>query len=215
VHYTEPSLKFYPYLLMDVKFVNANNKTEEGALLWDLKDGEMVIDVSTWNKSHGFADCIKTRADHYELSILKIIEKNKGKVNQHLLMNALGLEPNLFHVCIDHAKKKHLIIQQGQDYRIHLADSCFDVKPFTRVSSPLITTNCQSKHSERISCHYSPNEVIRIATANFSDEHFAIRHAQSIWLPIYVIIVQKADGSHHTTYWNSINGKPFRSHLIE
>src|SRR5262245_39020061 len=42
--YLEPSLKFHPYLLMDVKY-SLDHKTREGIILWSLVDGEMVLDT--------------------------------------------------------------------------------------------------------------------------------------------------------------------------
>src|ERR1700722_5862497 len=43
--YLEPSMKFYPYLLLEVKYTVSDRKTREGVILWDLIDGEMVIDT--------------------------------------------------------------------------------------------------------------------------------------------------------------------------
>src|SRR3989339_612343 len=56
--YLEPTLKFVPYLLMEVKYNRTHDKTGEGVILWGLVDGEMVINTSTWEKTHGFTDCI-------------------------------------------------------------------------------------------------------------------------------------------------------------
>ena len=56
--FLEPTLKFVPYLLMDVKYIRTQDKTGEGVILWGLVDGEMVINTGTWEKTHGFTDCI-------------------------------------------------------------------------------------------------------------------------------------------------------------
>jgi hypothetical protein len=67
-----PSLKFYPYLLMEVKYNRSYDKTSEGVILWGLVDGEMVINTSTWEKTHGFRDCIASNATRQEFRIFKI-----------------------------------------------------------------------------------------------------------------------------------------------
>ena len=211
--YSEPSLKFHPYLLMEVKFTNKNFKTEEGIILWDLIDGEMVIDTRTWDKTHGFADCITTNADRHEYKILRTIAQNKGKADRQTLMNALNLEHNLIDAWIDRAYKKKLIVQQGNDYRIHLHDPLIDVKPSTYISDPLVTKSC--KHSERMPRRYSPKQIAHAAEAAFGID-FAIRSTQDVFLPIYSITVQNPDGSHHTTHWNALNGnRILHSNLIE
>src|SRR3982750_2082192 len=43
--FLEPTLKFVPYLLMDVKYIRTQDKTGEGVILWGLVDGEMVINT--------------------------------------------------------------------------------------------------------------------------------------------------------------------------
>src|SRR5262245_44677268 len=56
--FKEPSLKFYPYILMEVKYSLADKKTREGVILWGMEDGEMVINTETWDTTHGFDDLI-------------------------------------------------------------------------------------------------------------------------------------------------------------
>lgn len=211
--YTEPTLKFHPYILMEVKFTNENFHTEEGVMLWDLTDGEMILDTRSWEKTHGFADCINANADRYEYQILTTIAKNGGKVDQQTLLSALKLEPPLFEAWLDRAYKKKLIVKHGNQYRIHLHHPIINVKPSTYIEEPLVTKNC--KHSELISRRYSPSQIKKAAEAAFGAD-FAIRTTQDVFLPIYCVTVQNPDGSHHTTHWNALNGKRiYHSNLIE
>ena len=48
--FLEPSLKFHPYLLMEVKYTANQDKTGEGVILWSLVDGEMVINTNFWKR---------------------------------------------------------------------------------------------------------------------------------------------------------------------
>ena len=202
--YTAPSLRFNPYLLMQVKFTNSKSQTEEGIILWDLIDGEMVLDTRSWNKTHGFADCINMGADRYEYKILSTIQANGGKADREVLIKALNLETQLFEAWIDRARKKKLIVQNGNNYRIHLHKPLVNVPPSTFISDPLVTKS--SKHSERMPSRYSPSQIKKAAEAAFGTD-FAIRSTQDVFLPIYSITVQNPDGSIHTTLWNALNGK--------
>ena len=189
---------------MEVKFTNKNCKTEEGIILWDLIDGEMVIDTRRWEKTHGFSDCINANADHYEYEILKTIVQNGGRATHQTLVNTLKLDPNLVDSWIERAHKKKLIIKRNNSYHIHLQTPLIDVKPTTLIAIPLVTKSY--KHSEHTSRRYSPKQITRAAQAAFG-EHFAIRNTQELFLPIYGITVENPDGSHHTTHWNGLNGK--------
>ena len=68
--FLEPSMKFYPYILMEVKYVVSDRKTKESFILWDMTDGEMVINTKDWEKTHGFTDCIHANIDRHEFKII-------------------------------------------------------------------------------------------------------------------------------------------------
>lgn len=70
----ESTLKFYPYLLLETKYLS-KNKTKESILLWDLSDGELVLDTQDWTKTHGFADCIQAHVLPHEFRILAILAR--------------------------------------------------------------------------------------------------------------------------------------------
>ncbi|MEM8727609.1 MAG: hypothetical protein AAGE99_02710 [Chlamydiota bacterium] len=211
--YRPPSLRFRPYLLMEVKFTTPDRQTEEGMILWDLIDGEMVLDTKSWDKTHGFADCINAGADKYEYKILVTIAKNGGKANRQSLMRSLNLETHFFEKWVERARKKKLIVQHGDDYRIHLHHPVVDVPPSTMTTEPLVAKSCRS--SDRINRRYSPKQIKKAAEAAFGND-FAIRSTQDVSLPIYSITLQNRDGSLRTTHWNAFNGKRLnRSNFIE
>ena len=211
--FSEPSLRFHPYLLMEVKFTNPHFQTEEGIILWDLIDGEMVVDARSWKKTHGFADCINAGADHYEYKILATIAQNGGKADRESLMSSLNLETHLLEAWVERARKKKLVVQHGNHYRVHLHEPLVHVPPSTFIAAPLVTKS--SKHSERLGRRYTPSQVKKAAEAAFGSD-FAIRTTRDVFLPIYSITVQNPDGSLHTSHWNALNGKQItHANLIE
>ena len=204
-------LSFWPHLLMEVKYTTPKFETEEGIILWDLMDGEMVLEIKSWNKTHGFADCINAGADKYEYQILQTIARNGGKADRDALRNSLKIEVSIFEASLERARRKKLIVKQGDLYRIHLCRPLIAVPPTTKIDSPFVIKNC--KHNERVHWKYSPNQIKRASEAAFGPD-FAIRSAQVIFLPIYELTIQSSDGSFMTTYWNAFNGKRV-SHLSE
>jgi hypothetical protein len=209
----EPILRYHPYVLMEVKFTSQDAKTEEGVILWDQVDGEMITDTRTWDKTHGFSDCMNANADRYEYQILKTIAKNKGKATRQSLQNALNLDPHLLEAWIERTYKKKLIIHQGEFFRIHLHNPVITVEPSTYTSEPLVTKNI--KQTESLASRYSSKQIIKAAESAFGDD-FAIRNTQNIFLPVYCITTKNPDGSCQTTHWNALNGKRIpHSNLIE
>src|SRR5271167_3517767 len=90
--FLEPSMKFYPYLLMEVKYAISEKKTREGVILWDLIDGEMVIDTKQWEKTHGFGDCINANTDLHEFKIINTLAFKGGSADRETLIKALHVE---------------------------------------------------------------------------------------------------------------------------
>jgi len=202
-HFGDYSMVFHPFLLMEVKFSRSNHTTGEGVILWDLLDGEMVLNTQTWEKSHGFADCIHMHADSYELKIISTIAKNGNRADRQTLSQAMNLESAMLDAWIDRCIKKKLIACHQGTYRIHLESPKMAFTPITQVNFPLITKN--SKHPEKLKRNFSTAQITRIAEAAFGDD-FAIRQTHEVYLPIYSITIQNNDGSYQTTYWNALNG---------
>jgi hypothetical protein len=199
-----PVLKFYPYLLLEVKYSVSDDRTGEGIMLWDLTDGEMVIDTENWEKTHGFADCIKAGTERHEFKILNILAKKGGISDRETLSRALRVENEILDHWIDNCRKKKLIVQSGNRYRLHLQNPRLRTIPETRITERLVTQ--PFKNALRAGKRYSISQIEKISKAAFGDDFF-IRSATEIYLPIHSIVVENPDASIHTSYWNALSGK--------
>jgi len=202
--YLEPQLKFYPYLLLEVKYNLSENKTSEGVMLWDLTDGEMVIEARGWEKTHGFGDCIHANTERNEFKIINLLAKKGGSTDRETLAKTLRVENDLLDSWIESCKRKKLIVQAGNRYRLHLEHPKLRIVPETRLDERLVTK--PYKNAERISRRFSAAQIEKISRAAFGND-FVVRKTTDIYLPVHSIVVQNPDGSIHTTHWNALNGK--------
>lgn len=202
--FLEPTLKFVPYLLMDVKYIRAHDKTGEGVILWGLVDGEMVINTGSWEKTHGFTDCITSNATRQEFKIINALAARGGSWDREGLSRFLNIENNILDTWVDSCRKKSLIVQNGNTYRLHLQNPKLQVVPETKLDQWLVTK--QTKNAQRVKRRYRSSQIENIAKAAFGND-FAIRKTTEIFLPVYSIVVQNPDGSQMTSYWNALNGK--------
>lgn len=211
--YLDPVLEFYPYLLMEVKYTTADDKTHESVMLWDLTDGEMVINTRNWDKTHGFGDCIAADTTAQEFRILGLLAKKGGSLDRGGFSQALNLEPEVLNNWLDSCRKKKLIIQTGNHYKLHFQRPKFHLIPETRIDERLVTK--PYKEAIRLGRQFSPAQVDRATRAAFG-QNFTIRKMSDVYLPVHSIVVQNPDGSIHTSHWNALNGKRLsRSHLID
>lgn len=202
--FLEPSLKFFPYLLMEVKYSTATDHTGEGIILWDLTDGEMVLSTQEWDKTHGFGDCITAGTERYEFKIINLLSQRGGSIDRDGLSRSLQIESNVLDLWLESCHKKKLIVQSGNNYRLHFQQPKLHVIPETQLHDPLVTKSV--KNAERIRRRFSTNQIRKIAEAAFGND-FAIRSTMDVFLPVYSLTVQNPDGSMHTSYWNALNGK--------
>lgn len=202
--FLQPTLKFVPYLLMEVKYIRSYDKTGEGMILWGLVDGEMVINTGTWEKTHGFTDCISSNATRQEFKIINALASKGGAWDREGLSKFLNIENHILDNWIDSCRKKSLIVQNGNIYRLHLQNPKLQVTPETKLDQWLVTK--PAKHAVRVKKRYRSSQIENIAKAAFGND-FAIRKTTEIFLPVYSIVVQNPDGSQMTTYWNALNGK--------
>lgn len=202
--YLEPKLKFYPYLLLEVKYRHTEDETREGVVLWDLTDGEMVIDTKTWQKTHGFGDCITAGAERNEFKILNVLARKGGSIDREGLSKLLHVDNEILDAWIDSCRRKKLIVQAGNRYSLHMQNPRLKTYPETKTEERLVTQ--AHRDAERVTRRYSLSQIERLTRAAFGQD-FTIRRTTDVYLPVHCIAVQNPDGSIHTTHWNAMNGK--------
>jgi len=209
--FQEPSLKFYPYLLLEAKYTRSDKKTAEGILLWGLVDGEMVLDTETWEKTHGFEDAINANATATDFKVLNALAKYNGTLTRDQLQRELNLELDTLDRWIDSARSKHLITQKGNEISLHFEKPRILVLPETKIKQWLVTKS--DDQAQRIPKKYSKAQVEKVAKAAFGND-FTIRNTSEVFLPVYSIQVLNQDGSLLTSYWNALNGQRIQSKFL-
>lgn len=199
--FLSPSPTYYPYLLLDVKYLNGK-ETKEGVLFWSLVDGEMVINAETWEKTHGFHDAIEAGATSDDFKLINAVAS--GYHTKEKLQKTLHLNPEELERIIDSSQRKHLVIQQENEIRLHFQDPKILVTPQTKINEWLATK--PFPYRDKTPKKYSKSQIERIAKNAFGAD-FTIRSTKEIYLPAAIIQVQNKDGSIQTSYWNLINGK--------
>jgi hypothetical protein len=202
--FLDPELKFFPYLLMEVKYCDAKQETKESLILWDLTDGEMVTDTKTWEKTHGFADCIGSKAQEHEFQILSVLYASGGSADLSTIQKTLGVEMPILEMLLNSCRKKNLIIgQSGSRWRIHLENPRLQRTPETKWRDQLTTR--PQKRAQRAKGYFRSSQIEKMAKIAFGN-HFSIRKSTEIYLPIHRIVVQDPDGVITTHHFNAVSG---------
>ncbi len=204
--YLEPRLVFYPYVMMKTKFTTPQLRTQEGILLWGLTDGEMVINTSNWERTHGFEDCLLAKATKNDFKILKAIIEAGGAIDRENLYQKFKADADIVDKWITCCRNKKLVAVSGNHFRLHLQNPHLENTPITLLNEPLVAQ--PTKYSIKSKKRYSIAQVRKLAQIAFGDD-FAIKSTVQIFLPVYNIEVQNPDGSVLVTYWNALNGRRF------
>lgn len=197
------TLKYYPYLLLDVKYSN-DQKTKEGVLLWGLNDGEMVLNTGAWDTTHGFRDCLECQATRTDFKIMQTLAQHQNTLSIEELQKELGIERDVLNTWVENGKQKHLILQKGNLLQLHFEDPKILVTPQTKVKHPLVTK--PMGEGQKMPRTYSRNQIMNIAQAAFGTD-FKIRSEQEVFLPVYSLEVLNPDGSVQVSEWNALTGK--------
>jgi hypothetical protein len=202
--YQEPQLIYYPYLMMDVKYTHDRSTTSEGTLIWGLTDGEMVIDTGTWEKTHGFEDCLLAKANKNDFKIIKALVENGGKIDREKLHQFYKVDHDILDDWIDSCREKKLIVTSGNKFRLHFANPRLEVQPSTHLDQALVSQ--PARPSTKVSKRYSSTQIKKLTEVLFGGD-FAIRKTEEVFLPVYSIGIQNPDGSTRMVYFNALNGK--------
>jgi hypothetical protein len=201
--YQEPSYKYSPYLLLEIKYYGDDKKSREGVILWGLENGEIVLNTESWETTHGFKDCLDCEANRNDFKMIYALAKQGGILSLDDLQRKLNVEREILANWIQSAKDKHLIVQKENFVQLHFENPKILVFPQTQFKQQLVSKPISSY--QRSSKKYSRHQIVKIAQAAFGNE-FTIRSEKEIFLPIYSLSVLNADGSIHMSDWNAING---------
>ena len=201
--FLDPVTKFSPYLFMEVKYSVSEEETGEGVILWDMCDGEMVLNTNHWEKTHGFSDCISSNLDKNEFRVINTLAEKGGTLDRESLLRILQVENDVLGSWLEACRRKKVVVQAGSYYRLHLQSPRLAIEPKTEVDDRIVTKAYNS--TERMPKRFTHRQIKRIAESAFGQD-FAIRHTMDVYLPIYCITIQNPDESLHTSYWNAING---------
>lgn len=202
--YLEPELDYAPYLWMDVKYAKSSDNTVEGIALWDLVEGELVLDGNTWEKTHGYEDCLLAKADAIDFTILNAVAEQGGTVLRETLYQICGMDSHLLDRAITNCQKKKLLLVKGDLLRLHFNCPKLASVPLTSLSEGFVSAPGRIFHRE--SKRYSLSQITKLAENAFGTD-FTIRRTKEVFVPIYTISVQNPDGSVLKTKWNALTGK--------
>jgi hypothetical protein len=203
-------LKYYPYLLLDVKYPD-QTKTHEGVLLWGLTNGEIVLNTETWETTHGFRDCLDCQATRADFKILQALARRQGSISIEELQKELHVEREVLNSWIEGSKRKHLIVQKGNLLHLHFENPKIFVTPQTKVKQHLVSKPLGD--GEKVTRNYSHSQIIEMTKAAFGSD-FKIRNEQEIFLPVYSLEILNPDGSVHISEWNALTGQRIMPHYL-
>lgn len=199
----EPTFKYYPYLLLDVKY-SEDQKSREGVLLWSLVNGEMVLNTETWETTHGFKDCLECQANRNDFKIMQILTKHQGTATIETVQKELHVERETMDPWIDSVKQKHLVVQKGNLLQLHFENPKLLVQPQTFIKQQLVYK--PSANTKKETRNYSRHQILTLAKAAFGED-FKVRSEQEVYLPVYGLQILNQDGSIFTSDWNAITGQ--------
>lgn len=209
--YQEPTVQFHPYLLLNVKYCDKNNKTKQSALIWSQMDGEMVLSTDTWEQTRGFAEAINAGATPLEFRLLNALAESRGLLSKEKLQKDLGLDAEPLLALLDSLKNKQLIVVKGNDVYLHFENPKFNVPPQTKISSALVTK--PYTQGKKLSARYGRSKIEKIAKSAFGTD-FTILDSEEIYLPVFRISMQNTDGSLLITDWNALTGNKLQLGIV-
>lgn len=203
-------LKYYPYLLLDVKYPDMQ-RTREGVLLWGLIDGEMVLNTESWETTHGFRDCLECQATRSDFKLIQALARHQGSMPVEELQKELHLERDVLSTWIEGAKQKHLIVQKGSLLQLHFENPKLLVTPQTKIKQHLVSKPLGE--GQKVPRIYSRNQIMNTIQAAFGNE-LKIRSEQEVFLPVYSIEILNPDGSVQVSEWNTLTGQRIIPHYL-
>jgi hypothetical protein len=203
--YETPRLELYPYLLMEVKYVKSGN-TYENHLLWSLNHGEMVLNTQSWTMTHGYDDCLAAKATRDEMRIVNVLAQAGGQLDRGALIEKVKLDPAHIDEWLEKCRRKHLVVQMGSQWRLHIQKPVLSQEPLTKWNNDLVERS--SDGAFVMPARFREGQIMEMAQAAFGTD-FAIKRSQTVYLPVYTITFKSVDGSKRSLRFNAYTNTPY------
>ncbi len=198
------SLKFYPFILMEVRFSLADKRVREGVVLWSQESGEMIVDTDTWESTHGFSHGMLAGADGHDYKIVKALAANDNKMTRDELRRFLRVGADTLDDWTESALSRDLVTQHGNTLKLKQNGINIDVEPQTKIHQWLVTK--PYSRAIRAPSRFAADQILETAGAHFGPQ-LTIKSHKEVYLPVYSISVQDKKGTERTTFWNALNGR--------
>ncbi|AHK63724.1 hypothetical protein BOKEGFJH_00848 [Chlamydia avium] len=205
-------LTFVPHTLMSVRFsqedpVKKTMISKEGKILWNLSNGEMVLNTGTWSCSKGLRECLLLKAGRHDVSVMQALANLGGAASKESLSRALSMKNMRADKVIKSCQKKKLIFSTGSQIGSHFQQ----LQPIqgctTEIPSPPVWLK-KPRGVTLISPQFSEDRVCNLVEMIFGD-NFLILSKDIVYVPIYKVLITATDNSERIEYINAVTGKPF------
>lgn len=204
------SLIFVPHALMQVRFPGEDKKgshpvSQEGQILWNLVDGEMVLNTSSWSCSKGLRECLLLKANTSDVRVMQVLAVLGGSAPKETLSQALFQKNIPADKVIKHCLKKKLIFLKENYVTSHLQQT----QPIRGCTTSLHTAPVwlrKPRGASIYSQHYSHDRVEKLAKMIFGS-NFLILDSDLVYVPVYKVSTQASDASTRVEYINAVTGK--------
>jgi hypothetical protein len=197
-------LYFSPHLFLQVKYSASGRATVNTAMLWDLIDGELVLNTNNFDRTQGFADCLNSKASADDFRLLHLLFKRGGSLSKEQMVNDLGMADETVCERVDSLKKRHLVVVSNDVVRIHVESPLLKVEPISTITKPVV--HRKTTRSMLFPSTFKKTEIESLIQNAFGSD-LAIRSSRIIYIPIYEVQVLNPDESLRKTYWNAISGQ--------
>ncbi|BAE81704.1 conserved hypothetical protein [Chlamydia felis Fe/C-56] len=205
-------LIFVPHTLMHVRFsredaIRKSMVSQEGEILWNLANGEMVLNTGTWTCSRGFRECLLLKAGKQDVSVMQTLANLGGAASKESLAHALSMKNIRAEKVIRSCQKKKLIFSMGSQIGSHF-QQLQPIKGCTTTiqSSPVWLR--RPRGSSIVSQQFSEDCISNLAGMVFGN-NFLILDKVVVYVPVYKVSLAAADNSVRIEYINAVTGKPF------
>jgi hypothetical protein len=202
----QPALLLYPYLLLDVVYNNPDQRSREAVILWNMDNGEIVLDTNTWQTTRGLGRLVDAQADQSDYEIVKALSAAGGKTRRDHLVRALKTDVGTADEWLDNARNKGLIVQEGNSYRLRDPNLRLNSFVATNINGRLATKPYARTKKQSTTFN---KEQIKLAAQAILPPNVTVRELKEVFLPVYGISLTHPDGSIETTYWNALNGQKY------
>lgn len=183
-------IMYVPHIVVEIKVVNQRQEVETIHQLWDLSDGEVVLNTGKWKKTKGLEDLMMSNIDNNTYRIALALAHKDMPMTTEDISKETGIDLQEVRIAIEKSKSLDVFFVNNNEVRLAINSPILPDFPATdNISLLLSTVNYASKNAKIKEEVHKEEKIIELLNKKLFGNNYKVKSIKKLYIPVTQVII--------------------------